>query len=159
MAYIGDYIKESINEGEFLRNVAYISGCKHNCSKCFSPQTWDFKYGIEFDDRVQNIIINDMKENTLVKGITLCGGDSFYSAKDMVVFLEKFKKELPNHTVWAFTGFTYEEIMDSKDVHMIQYLKMCDVIIDGQFVESEKDLTLKFRGSKSQRVIDVQKSL
>ena len=157
MAYIGDYIKESINEGESLRSVIYISGCKHQCKNCFSRQTWDFKYGIEFTDKIQNKIINDIKDNSLVKGLTICGGDSFFSPLDMVKFIEKFKKELPNHTVWVYTGFTYEQILENED--MLEYLKLVDVIIDGRFVEEEKDLTLKFRGSKSQRLINVQESL
>lgn len=157
MAYIGDYIKESINEGEFLRSVIYISGCKHKCRNCFSPQTWDFEHGIEFTDKVQDKIINDIKTNSLVKGLTICGGDSFFSPLDMVKFIEKFKKELPNHTIWVYTGFTYEQILDNKD--MLEYLKLVDVIIDGKFIEHEKDLTLKFRGSRSQRLIDVQASL
>lgn len=159
MAYIGDYIKESINEGEFLRSVIYISGCRHLCKNCFSPQTWSFTNGIELTRKVQDKIINDIKENTLVKGITICGGDSFFSARDMIDFVEYFKNSLPYHTIWVYTGFKYEDILLSKDDDMMNYLKLIDVLIDGQFEEDQKDLSQKFIGSKNQRILDIQESL
>ena len=159
MAYIGDYIKESINEGESLRSVIYISGCKHNCPNCFSQQTWNFEYGVEFTEKIQDKIINDIKENILVKGITICGGDSFYSPQDMIVFVEKFREQLPLHTIWVYTGFLYEEILNDTNTLMLEYLKLVDVMVDGKFEESEKDLTLKFRGSSNQRIINIQESL
>lgn len=159
LAYIGDYIRESINEGEFLRNVIYISGCKHKCKGCFSPKTWNFKDGVDFTKKVQYRIIDDVKNNSLVKGITICGGDSFFSPKDMVEFVSRFKKELPNHTIWCYTGFTFEQIIESDDQYMIEYLKLLDVLIDGRFDEKLKDLTLRWAGSSNQRVILVQESI
>ena len=89
----------------------------------------------------------------------MCGGDPFYSAKEVMEFVNILKQEIPYINMWSYTGFTYEEILNGKDLSMISLLKECDVIIDGMFVESKKDLTLPFRGSANQRIIDVKKSL
>jgi anaerobic ribonucleoside-triphosphate reductase activating protein len=153
------YIKESISEGLGLRTVIFISGCKHGCEGCHSPQTHNFKYGEEFTLEKQLEIIEEYKKNPLLDGLTLCGGDVFFSAKEVVEFVELFKSKVNNINIWSYTGFTFEEILNSNNKDMIELLKLCDVIIDGKFVNEQKDLTLPFKGSRNQRIIDVKKSL
>lgn len=156
--YFG-FLEESINEGYGLRSVIFFSGCKHNCFNCHMPKSHDFNYGKPLDEENTHKIIKTMKENILLDGLTLCGGDPFFVAKDALEFTRKVKKELPHFDIWSYTGFTYEEILNSNDEDMINLLKEIDVLIDGRFVEKLKDLTLKFRGSRNQRMIDVKKSL
>jgi len=157
--YLSNFIEDSINEGIGLRDVIFISGCKHNCENCFSKQTWNFNFGKLFDDKLQNNIINKVLNNPLLDGITLCGGDPFYSSHEVINFLNKLKLKKHDLTLWSYTGFTFEEIINSNNIDMINLLKMNDYLIDGKFINELKDLTLKFRGSKNQRIINVQKSL
>jgi anaerobic ribonucleoside-triphosphate reductase activating protein len=155
--YISGYYKESINEGYGLRSVIFISGCFHACKGCFNEAAWNFKHGEEFTIDKQLEVINDIKNNPLIDGITLCGGDPFFSAKEVIEFLTLCKQHIPNINVWTYSGFTYEEIIRSKLLK--QLLEMCDVLIDGRFIIEEKDTTLLFRGSKNQRIIDIPASL
>ncbi|WP_442604302.1 anaerobic ribonucleoside-triphosphate reductase activating protein [Paenibacillus sp. KN14-4R] len=151
------YYKESINEGVGVRSVLFISGCRHYCKGCFNPESWDFGLGEPFDRKRKLEIINEVKNNPLVDGITLCGGDPFFSASELTVFVDHFRKICPLKSVWAYSGFTFEEIKADDTMH--ELLKRCDVLIDGRFEQENKDLTLAFRGSRNQRVIDVPKSL
>lgn len=155
--HLSGYYKESINEGYGLRSVLFISGCLHACKGCFNEAAWDFKYGEEFTLEKQLKVINDIKNNPLIDGLTLCGGDPFFSPKEVIEFLKLCKLHIPNINVWAYSGFKYEEILRSK--LLTEMLGMCDVLIDGRFVLEEKDTTLLFRGSKNQRIIDIQESL
>ncbi|MNW28184.1 Pyruvate formate-lyase 1-activating enzyme [compost metagenome] len=145
------YYPESINEGEGLRAVIFISGCKHKCPGCFNPESWSFEAGEEFTAERQLEIISDVKNNPLLDGITLCGGDPFFSPIETAAFVRLFRESCPGKTVWAYSGFTYEQIRRS--VNMNELLSLCDVLIDGRFVEAQKDLTLAFRGSRNQRII------
>jgi anaerobic ribonucleoside-triphosphate reductase activating protein len=151
------YYPESINEGSGIRAVIFISGCRHYCPGCFNAASWNFNYGNQFDSAEQQRIISEIQSNPLIDGITLCGGDPFFSASELVPFVEKFRSACPDLDVWAYSGFTYEEIVN--DAGMKQLLEQCDVIIDGRFMEKYKDLTLQFRGSRNQRIINVKRSL
>lgn len=155
--YLSGYYKESINEGSGLRAVLFISGCKHACEGCFNSQAWNFRYGEEFTLDRQIEIIEEVKNNPLLSGITLCGGDPFFSAKELIDFVDMYRREVNEANVWAYSGFTFEEIM--QDETMKQLLERCDVLIDGKFILEQKDTRLKFRGSKNQRIIDVKASL
>jgi anaerobic ribonucleoside-triphosphate reductase activating protein len=150
------FLPESLNEGDGLRAVLFFSGCKHNCPGCFSPETHDFNYGKLFDEEEENKIIGEIINNPLLDGITICGGDPFFSAKEVILFIEKIKKILPKLNVWIYSGFTYEEIL--KNEEMRKLLSLCDVLIDGRFIKEQEDLTLKFRGSRNQRIIDIKNS-
>lgn len=156
MANYCGFIEESINEGYGLRSVIFISGCKHHCPNCHSQHTWDFNTGIELDKEQQDNLILKMKNNPLLNGLTICGGDPFYSCKDVTEFIKNVRLNIPNFDIWIYSGFTYEEIL--YDPNMKELLDECDVLIDGPFKEEEKDLTLKFKGSKNQRIIDIKKS-
>ena len=156
MLHYCGFIEESINEGDGLRSVIFFSGCTHKCKGCHSPNTWDFNEGIELtNDEIYNLI-KKIKNNPMISGITLCGGDPFCSAKEVSNFCNIVKQELPNLNIWAYSGFTYEEILN--DTEMTNLLNYCDVLIDGPFIESLKDLPLKYCGSSNQRIIDVKKS-
>lgn len=149
-------IDESINEGDGLRFVVFISGCNHHCPNCHSQHTWDFNTGIPLSKNEIKKLITKMKSNPILKGLTICGGDPFYSSQDVKEFIIQVKNELPNFDIWIYSGFTYEEILQDKD--MADLLSECDVLIDGPFIEAQKDLTLKFKGSTNQRIIDIKKS-
>lgn len=151
MNYCG-YIKESINEGEGLRSVIFFSGCPFKCKGCHNPNTQKYDYGEEFSLNTQLNIIADIKSNQLLKGITLCGGEPFANKnwKDVLSFVKLLKQEIPNINIWSYTGYTIEELLE---LPQIELLNEIDVLIDGQFVEELKDLTLKFRGSSNQRII------
>ena len=156
---IGGYIPESINEGLGLRAVIFVSGCRHYCKGCHNPESWNFKYGAKFDDEKQIEIINSIKSNPLLDGVTFVGGDPFFSAKDVSDFIERLKKEVPHLNIWTYTGFTFEELIELNDKEMIRLLSLSDVLVDGRYVEKERDLSLPFRGSRNQRIIKVKESL
>ncbi|MGG1877507.1 anaerobic ribonucleoside-triphosphate reductase activating protein [Paenibacillus cisolokensis] len=151
------YIPESINEGAGLRAVLFISGCKHACPGCFNPASWDFQAGERFTEEMAGRIIGDVKTNSLLDGITLCGGDPFFSAEECAEFLIKFKARCPDKNVWAYTGFTFEALMKRPELKQLALL--CDVIVDGKFIAAEKDVSLPFRGSRNQRLVDVRESV
>ena len=157
--YISGLVKESLVDGIGIRTTIFISGCRHYCKGCQNPETHNFKRGIEFDEALQWEIIDDIKNNPLIQGITLSGGDPMFSAKELVEFVKLAKDELDDINIWCYTGFTYEMIISGNDLDMIELLKMCNVVVDGKFIEEQKDITLSFKGSKNQRVIDVKESL
>ena len=150
---IAGIIHESLNDGEGIRTVIFISGCKHNCYNCQNKRLFNFHYGKSFNKSMQDYLINYIKTDPLIDGITLSGGDPVYSAKELIPFLQRVKKECPEKDIWMYTGFSYEKIKNE------EILKYIDIMVDGRFVESLKDMNLKFRGSSNQRIIDVQKSL
>lgn len=154
---ISGYYRESINEGDGLRAVVFISGCRHACKGCFNRKAWDFNAGDEFTDERQGEIIEDLAKNPMLDGLTLCGGDPFFSAQGCAEFVRRFRERCPDRTVWAYTGFTFEALLHHQERRGL--LELCDVLIDGRFVEEQKDTTLRFRGSRNQRVIDVQASI
>lgn len=151
------YIPESVNEGAGLRAVVFISGCRHACPGCFNKDSWNFDAGTPFTDAEQKRIIQDVKHNPLVDGLTLCGGDPFFSAEECIKFVEHFKAKCPDKTIWAYSGFTFEALLANKKRK--QLLLLCDILIDGRFIEEQKDVSLLYRGSRNQRIIDVRNSL
>ncbi|MDD4804874.1 MAG: anaerobic ribonucleoside-triphosphate reductase activating protein [Candidatus Pacebacteria bacterium] len=146
-------IHESIVDGQGIRTVLFISGCKHNCYNCQNKELQNKNYGIPFTSAIENKIINYIKNDILVDGITLSGGDPMYSAKELIPFLQKFKTAFPNKTVWLYTGFLFESIQDNPIMNYI------DVVVDGKYDEKLNDYQQIFKGSSNQRIIDTQKSL
>lgn len=151
------YIPESINEGYGLRSVIFISGCRHYCRNCHSPESWNFNAGVPFTLKEQDDLIEEVKNNPLLDGITIAGGDPFFSANEVSEFIKRLKSSVPDINIWIYSGFTYDEILQNQDY--LSLLKLCHILIDGRFVNEQKDLTLLFRGSKNQRIIDIHKSL
>ena len=150
---------ESIVDGPGLRFTVWTQGCLHKCEGCHNPQTHDMAGGFEADvDEVFAQIVSD----PLLDGVTLSGGDPFYQAKPMAELAGKIRRfDGFRLNVIAYTGFTYEELIKLADDEngYLDLLKECDYLIDGRFVLAERSLELKFRGSRNQRFIDVQRSL
>ena len=151
------YIPESINEGPGVRAVLFISGCRHACPGCFNPASWDFEAGEPFTEIRKQEILREAADNPLLDGITLCGGDPFFSAEECVSLVKEFRVRCPGKNVWAYTGYTFEAIMRQPKLRELALL--CDVIVDGRFVLAERDVALPFRGSRNQRLIDVKASV
>lgn len=146
-------IRESFTDGIGIRYVAFTQGCEHNCPNCHNPETWDFDGGTDYniDD-----IISDILENPLLDGVTISGGDPLYRTGEVLEFIKAIKDNT-SLNIWLYTGFTYEECLLDKDKHEV--LRHIDVLVDGEYRHELRNLSLRFRGSSNQRVIDVQKSL
>ena len=157
--------KNDIANGEGVRTVLFVSGCTNRCEECFQPETWDFHYGEPFTKDVEDEIIASVKPY-YVNGLTLLGGDPFEPSNQraLLPFLRRFREECPNKTVWAFTGFTLDGELWREGSHprcevtdeMLTYI---DVLVDGRYVKALKDISLRFRGSSNQRIIDIPKTL
>ena len=153
-----------IANGSGCRTVLFVSGCRNACKGCFQPQTWDFCYGKPFDEGVQQEVIDSL-EPAYITGITLLGGEPFEPENQAALFpfMKKGKEKYPNKNVWAFTGYIYDKDLiaggrrHTEDTD--ELLSMIDVLVDGPFVEELKDITLKFRGSSNQRVLNLRETI
>lgn len=143
---------DSIVDGPGLRFSVFVQGCHHNCKGCHNPESHDPSGGYEVE---AEMILEQIKANPLLDGVTLSGGEPFEQAKELVA-LAKGCKDLGLH-VMAYSGFTFEQLMARDDAR--ELLKYVDTLVDGPFVLSQRSLELKFKGSKNQRIIDVQTSL
>ena len=146
--------------GEGIRVSIFVSGCSHMCKGCFNVDTWNKNYGKLFDSYVENEILEYFKRyiNSL-KGLSLLGGDPTFSENidALVSFIKRFRATFPEKDIWIWSGYKWEEIV--KDIKLFSLIELCDILVDGKYVEAEKDLTLKWRGSRNQRVIDIKQSL
>ena len=154
--------KCDIANGVGVRTVLFVSGCTHHCQGCFQPETWNFDYGERYTKETEDEIIESLMPD-YVDGITLLGGEPFEpeNQRELVKLLRRIKKELPQKTVWSFSGYTYEELTgDSRAVCEVtnEMLSMLDVLVDGEFVEAKRNISLRFRGSENQRLIDMNKT-
>ncbi|MEC4565525.1 anaerobic ribonucleoside-triphosphate reductase activating protein [Paenibacillus sp. CMAA1739] len=156
--YIADYKRFDVINGTGLRHSLFVSGCTHHCKGCFNASAWNSHYGIKYTDELENKIISDLKiDYVQIAGLSVLGGEPFQSIGGLLPLLKRVKNECKDKTIWIWSGYTFEEIL--KDNSKKDMLSLCDVLIDGKFELNNKDLTLKWRGSSNQRVIDVQKSL
>lgn len=154
--------KCDIANGVGVRTVLFVSGCTHHCKGCFQPETWNFDYGERYTKETEDEIIESLRPD-YVDGITLLGGEPFEpeNQRELVKLLRRIKKELPQKTVWSFSGYTYEELTGgSRAVCEVtnEMLSMLDVLVDGEFVEAKRNISLRFRGSENQRLIDMNKT-
>lgn len=161
--------------GEGLRVVLWLSGCSHRCKGCQNPQTWNVNSGIPFDDLAREELFEKLSKN-YISGITFSGGDPLHenNVNEVLDLIRKIKHKFPNKNIWLYTGYYWEEIFEptfteqSKE-WIVDYLKhneirkriiaLCDVLVDGRYVESVRDITAHWVGSTNQSVIDVQESL
>ena len=160
----GEIKKCDIANGEGVRVSLFVSGCRHHCPGCFNQATWDFSYGKEFTRETEKQIL-EFLEPDYIDGLTLLGGEPFEPENQEVLteLLRKVKKLYPEKTVWCYSGYLFDRELlgesrarcESTD----EMLSMLDVLVDGRFVESLKDIRLVFRGSSNQRLINVKKSL
>lgn len=159
-----DIKKCDVANGPGVRTSLFVSGCTHHCKGCFNPQSWDFKAGIEFTEDTINEIIETLKPD-YIKGLTLLGGEPFEPANQLALLplVKKVKEIYPNKNIWAFSGYLFDkqimEVMAPKYDWTKEFISYIDVLVDGEFHEEEKDLSIVYRGSRNQRIIDVQKSL
>lgn len=150
---IANYIQDSIVDGKGLRFTLFTQGCPHRCEGCHNPQTHDFDGGREMStDEIVAIIL----KNPLTDGVTFSGGEPFAQARDCAVIARAVREKGLN--VWAYSGYTFEQLLEGSD-DMRELLSLCDVLVDGPFILAQRSLSLKWRGSANQRVLDVPKSL
>ena len=150
--------KMDISNGEGVRVSLFVQGCSFHCKNCFNQETWDFNGGKEFTTaEIQKII--ELANKDYIAGLSVLGGEPLHNNNVNEVFhiVTTFKEKFPNKNIWLWTGFKFEDAI--KDSKRKSILCNIDVLIDGQFEEDKKDLTLKWRGSSNQRVIDCKKSL
>lgn len=162
--YYGNIKKNDIANGQGVRVTLFVSGCTNHCKNCFQPQTWDFHYGRPYTKETEEEILEALKPS-YVAGLTLLGGEPFEpeNQRELVHLVKKVKEVYPNKNIWSFTGFILDQdILDGGRKHCEvtdEFLSYIDILVDGPFIEEQKDISLAFRGSKNQRVIDLQKSL
>lgn len=146
--------KDDMLNGDGLRVVLWVSGCEHHCKGCQNPITWDPNDGLDFDVKAMTEIVNEL-EKDYISGLTFSGGDPLHKDNRLMIFILAcfIKYWFPWKTIWLYTGYKWEDIYD------LGGLEYIDVVVEGPYVESLRDITLKWRGSSNQRVIDVKKSL
>jgi anaerobic ribonucleoside-triphosphate reductase activating protein len=152
-----------IANGIGVRVSLFVSGCTHHCKGCFNAQTWDFNFGEPFTGETEEYIINCLSPD-YIKGLTVLGGEplEIQNQEALLPFIKRVKEMYPNKDIWVYTGYDFEKDVIGKmfeNAVTRKLMSYVDVLVDGKFVEELKDITLKFRGSSNQRVIDVKKSL
>ena len=153
-----------VANGPGVRVSLFVSGCTHQCPGCFNPEAWDFAFGEPFTAEEEDKILAALSPAHM-KGLSLLGGEPFEPANQRVLlpFLRRVKEQYPHKSVWCYSGYTLDkELWDDSRARCEctdEMLSLLDVLVDGEFVQAKKDLSLRFRGSSNQRIIDVQKSL
>ncbi len=162
--YYGEIKNCDIANGIGVRVTLFVSGCTNRCPSCFQPETWDFCYGQPFTAETEEKILA-MLAPSYIHGLTLLGGDPFEpeNQRALLPFLKRVREVYPNKSIWAFSGFTWEE-MHTPGAYPCtevteEMLSLTDVLIDGRFIEAQKNISLRFRGSENQRIIDVDNSI
>ncbi len=153
------------NNGDGLRVVLWLSGCSHHCNGCQNPQTWNKDSGIEFDEEARREVFEQLKQE-YISGITFSGGDPLHknNLDELYELIWNITSKFPEKTLWLYTGYTWDEIWDfsnksHENVTRKQIVSLCDVLVDGKYIEQLRDVSLHWCGSSNQRVIDVQKSI
>lgn len=143
-----------IANGRGVRVVLWVSGCNHKCKECHNPQTWDINSGIPFTENDYTILYKAL-DKPYIDGITFSGGDPLHPNNRETVYniSTQLKKDLPNKTQWVYTGYSWE------DIYNLPIMNNLDVLVDGEFKIDLKDITLLFKGSSNQRLIDVQATI
>ncbi len=153
-----------VANGTGIRVSLFVSGCTHRCKGCFNAEAWDFNYGRPFETYAKEKIFKSL-EPDYIEGFSLLGGEPFEPQNQVALlpFLKELKQKFPQKTIWCYSGYSFEnDILAGKlgDADITkEMISLIDILIDGEFIEEQKDLHLRFRGSANQRIIDVQKSL
>ncbi|MFC4653304.1 anaerobic ribonucleoside-triphosphate reductase activating protein [Lactococcus nasutitermitis] len=173
--YIADYKPINFVDGEGVRCSLYVSGCLFHCEGCYNEATWNFRYGTPYTQELEERIMADLAQ-PYVQGLTLLGGEPFLNTGTLLPLIRRIRAELPDKDIWSWTGYTWEELVGtqgsdkaftqglqsnptSETADKLEMLQNIDVLVDGRFKLSKKNLLLQFRGSSNQRIIDVKKSL
>ena len=154
---IMDYKPFNFVDGEGVRNSLYVSGCPFHCEGCYNRVAWSFQAGRPYTQELEERIINDLK-HTYVQGLTLLGGEPFLNTGILLPLVKRVRAELPDKDIWSWTGYTWEELMQETE-DKLELLSQIDILVDGRYDRSKRDLSLRFRGSSNQRIIDVPSSL
>ncbi|MDF2313953.1 anaerobic ribonucleoside-triphosphate reductase activating protein [Lactiplantibacillus pentosus] len=156
--YVADYKAFNFVDGEGVRCSLYLSGCPFHCPGCYNVAAQNFHYGQPYTTELEDQIIEDLSQS-YVQGLTLLGGEPFLNTQVGIRICERVRAEF-GHTkdIWSWTGYTWDELQqDSED--KLKMLSLIDILVDGRFLQDQMDLSLQFRGSANQRIIDVPKSL
>ena len=163
--YYGEIKNCDIANGEGVRVTLFVSGCTNHCKNCFQPQTWDFTYGQPFTKETEEQLLS-LLAPSYINGLTLLGGEPFEpeNQRELLPFVRNFKALYPAKTVWCYSGYTWEQLTGAEPSPARcevtdELLALLDVLVDGRFVQAEYDISLRFRGSRNQRLLDVPKSL
>lgn len=154
-----------ISNGPGVRTSLFVSGCTHHCHNCFNPETWDFSYGSSFTEDIAKSII-DSCSDTFITGISILGGEPMEpnNQRALLPFLADFRKTHSQKTIWCYSGYTFEQLTGKtasgcRCEVTDDILNVLDVLVDGKYVDSLRNISLRFRGSSNQRIIDVKASL
>ena len=144
---------EDMNNGDGFRVVLWAAGCNHHCFNCHNPETWDEKAGQSFTEETKEELFKLLSKD-YIDGLTLSGGDPLFpnNREPLTELCKEVKEKFSNKTIWCWTGYLYEQV---KDLPIMEYI---DVLVDGPYIDSQRDITLNWKGSPNQRVIDVQKT-
>jgi len=162
--YYGEIKKCDIANGPGVRVSLFVSGCTHHCKGCFNEETWSFEYGKPFTEETEEQILK-LLEPSYISGLTVLGGEpmEYVNQQGLLPLARKFKETYPDKTIWCYTGYTFETDLLDRMCNEWEYTKellsYIDVLVDGEFIDEQKDLSLRFKGSRNQRIIDVPKSL
>ncbi|MDO5805756.1 MAG: anaerobic ribonucleoside-triphosphate reductase activating protein [Eubacteriales bacterium] len=153
-----------VANGTGVRVSLFVSGCRHHCKGCFNAETWDFCYGEPYTQETEDSIIDGLKPD-YITGLSLLGGEPFEPENQpaLTALLRRVKTQLPEKTVWCYTGYTYDtDLAEGGSVftdvtrEMLSYI---DILVDGEFIEEQRDLTLRFRGSRNQRILTLENGI
>lgn len=160
----GEIKNYDIANGEGIRVSLFVSGCTHHCKNCFNAQTWDFSFGSPFTKETEDMILNLLAPG-YINGLSLLGGEPFEpdNQRALLPFLKRVRAAYPDKTIWCYSGYTLESDLLSESRARCEVtdemLSCIDVLVDGEFIEEQKNISLAFRGSENQRVINVPKTL
>lgn len=158
----GKIRENDIANGSGVRVSLFVSGCRNHCKNCFQPETWDFNYGEPYTLDTERYIINSLSK-PYIQGLTLLGGEPFEpeNQRQLIRLLQRVKAECPSKDVWCYTGYTIEQLKsDSSSCRCEvtdEMLALIDVLVDGRYIDEQRDISLKFRGSSNQRIIDMRR--
>ncbi|WP_125766852.1 anaerobic ribonucleoside-triphosphate reductase activating protein [Lapidilactobacillus wuchangensis] len=158
LQYVADYKPFNFVDGEGVRCSLYVSGCKFACPGCYNVAAQNFHYGQPYTDELQEQILTDLSQS-YVQGLTLLGGEPFVNTQVCLKLVDAIRERFGDtKDIWSWTGYTWDELQQ-ETADKKELLSKIDILVDGRFILAQKDLTLQFRGSSNQRIIDVQKSL
>ncbi len=156
--------KCDVANGTGVRVSIFVSGCHHHCKGCFNTDAWDFNFGKEYNEEVEELILNEL-DKSYIQGLTLLGGEplEYVNQIGLLSLVKKAKERHPEKTIWCYTGYKFDDDiigeMFKKWPETKELVSNLDIIVDGKYDEELRDLNLKFKGSSNQRIIDVQKTL
>lgn len=161
--YVGQIITADSANGTGMRVSLFVSGCTNHCKGCFQPETWDFAYGRPYTPDMEDRLMKELAKS-YYDGLTILGGEPFElsNQRELVKLIRRLRKELPDRNIWMYTGFTYDKDLMPGGCRYIEctdeILDSIDVLVDGRFIEELKNITLTFRGSENQRIIDMKQT-